>query len=75
MWFPGVTSQCHANNASLMLVAQGLTDSRILKIEPHIACTRFLWQITPTIDQRTAKWYNELLLEVFNDISWILQIK
>ena len=51
MWFPGVTSQRHANNASLMLVAQGLTDSRILKIEPHIAYTPFLWQITPTIDQ------------------------
>ena len=31
MWFPGVTSQRHANNGSLMLVAQGLTDSRILK--------------------------------------------
>ena len=44
MWFPGITSQRHANNASLMLVAQGLTDSWILKIEPHIACTRFLFK-------------------------------
>ena len=26
MWFPGVTSQCHADNACLMLVAQTLTE-------------------------------------------------
>ena len=34
MRFPGATSQCHADNACLMLVAQTLTDSQQSKPRP-----------------------------------------
>ena len=40
MRFPGATSQCHADNACLMLVAQTLTDSQQSKPRPSA-----FWQL------------------------------